>query len=169
LGVTSLFPLSTDEMGKRYRSKLHSTERRRTGMAADTWTMREAFHAVSPCRTTTTSVDNSSPAAAPAPGAGVGDMALGWCSWRPLQAGLDPTFHLMPAGCGADGRFQEAAGGLLVDRCLWTERKTGREGLIRAPTQGAYSLSYSGYVTVLVLLTTTKLQPSQCLAFLQAE
>jgi hypothetical protein len=36
----------------------------------------------------------------------------------------------MPAGCGADGRFQEAAGGLLVDRCLWTERKTGREGLI---------------------------------------
>jgi len=141
LGVTSLFPLSTDEMGKRYRSKLHSTERRRTGMAADTWTMREAFHAVSPCRTTTTSVDSSSPA--PAPGAGVGDMALGWYSWRPLQAGLDPTFHLMPAGCGADGRFQEAAGGLLVDRCLWTERKTGREGdSSEPPPRGIFSVLF---------------------------
>ena len=36
-----------------------------------TWTMREAFQEVSPCRTTTTSVNSSSPLGA---AAGVGDM-----------------------------------------------------------------------------------------------
>jgi hypothetical protein len=37
-----------------------------------TWTTREAFQEVSPCRTTTTSVNSSPP---PLGAAGVGDMA----------------------------------------------------------------------------------------------
>jgi len=68
-----------------------------------TWTMREAFQEVSPCRTTTTSVNSSSPLGA---AAGVGDMvrlvaaaAASFSLCRSREGGYPPD--ILPGFTGA--------------------------------------------------------------------
>ena len=70
-----------------------------------TWTMREAFQEVSPCRTTTTSVNSSSPLGA---AIGVGDMAR-WVAADPASLSLCrrgsrqlPVSHSREGGCPPD-------------------------------------------------------------------
>jgi hypothetical protein len=96
-----------------------------------TWTMREAFHAVSPCRTTTSSVDNSSPA--PAPDAGVSDMArsVGARLLVGCSGPSPPYLYIERDASGVNASFQEAgpAPAFSWDAAVcqvWTE--TEREG-----------------------------------------
>nr|CAB3489016.1 unnamed protein product [Digitaria exilis] len=72
--------------------------------------MREAFQAVSPCLTTTTSVNSSLPL-----GAGVGDMAWlfgWWCRALLASAACSRergSEYLADTAPGVNGSFQEAA------------------------------------------------------------